>query len=169
MRWTEGMSALEEYVDAYGILGGDERLRLLDGMDALPNKLAEKIIQDRDGEIVVNTRVNAVVRAGNAGERCMRVFSDKGEITAADGNAFHYVICAVPASATARMAFVPALRPEKQTALTGLHYRNAAKILLHLRRRIWERGANPIFGGASYTDRLIQQCWYPSDNVKVWT
>ena len=119
MRWTEGMSALEEYVDAYGILGGDERLRLLDGMDALPNKLAEKIIQDRDGEIVVNTRVNGVVREGNAGERCMRVFSDKGEITAADGNAFHYVICAVPASATARMAFVPSLRPEKQTALTG--------------------------------------------------
>ena len=78
---------------------------------------------------------------------CMRVFSDKGEITAADGNAFHYVICAVPASATARMAFVPALRPEKQTALTGLHYRNAAKILLHLRRRIWERGATRSSAG----------------------
>lgn len=161
-RWEEGMSALENHVEAYAIRGVDERVRLVDGMDTLPAALEAKI--EPNARIVLETPVTAVVQRGTGG-RCMRVFGPEGEVTAADRGGFDYVVCAVPASAAARISFDPPLSRTKAVALTGLHCRNAAKSLVHVRRRIWERGERPIFGGASYTDKLIQQCWYPSDNV----
>ncbi len=161
-RWEEGMSALEIYTESYGIRGADRRTRLVDGMDALPRAL-EAEIRARHGRILLKTAVTAVIKEADG--RCMRVFTGDEEITADDGRAFDYVICATPASATSRISFEPRLDRRKAAALSGLHYRNAAKSLVSVNRRVWEDENPPIFGGASYTDRLIQQCWYPSDNV----
>jgi monoamine oxidase len=163
-RWREHVSALETYVDMYAILGADNRVRLADGMEALPRALAGEI-NKRNGRVDLNTTVSRVIRG--AGERCMRVFSDEREITANDGKGFDYVICAAPAPATARISFDPPLPFAQAEALTGIPYMNAAKFLLHMKERIWEKPPLPIFGGASYTDQLIQQCWYPSDNVQA--
>ncbi|HTX95558.1 MAG TPA: FAD-dependent oxidoreductase [Mycobacterium sp.] len=168
-RWRETLSALEEWVESAAILGGDNRIRLVAGMDALPNAFVGGI-EARGGQIIQEKPVTRVTRSG--GEHPMHVYV-KGpgqveeEITAPGQDGFDYVVCAAPASATARISFNPPLPAAQSAALTGIPYQNAAKYLLHMKRRRWENDPrNPIFGGASYTDRLIQQCWYPSDNVR---
>ncbi|MCK8645604.1 flavin monoamine oxidase family protein [Mycobacterium colombiense] len=164
-RWREGISALEEHVEMYAILGDDFRIRLTAGMEALPRALDAEIGK-RGGRVVLNTAVDRVFRGAGA-ERCLRVYGGGKEITANDGKGFDYVICAAPAAAAAQICFDPPLRPAQVEALSGLPYQNAAKFLLHMRERIWEKPPIPIFGGASYTDQIIQQCWYPSDNVQA--
>ena len=168
-RWREGLSALEEWVESAAILGGDNRIRLVDGMDALPKAFARDI-NARGGQIILKTSVTRVTRSG--GEHPMHVYFTRPggdvEITAPGQDGFDYVVCAAPAAATARISFNPPLSAAQSAALTGIPYQNAAKFLLHMDSRRWENDPQrPIFGGASYTDRLIQQCWYPSDNVKA--
>jgi monoamine oxidase len=163
--WEEDQSALEGYIEDYGVLGGDERIRLVDGMDALPQALMRSI-ESRGGRIMTGTSVTKVCHVGS-GENGLRVHAQGGiEVTTRDGEPFDYLICAVPASATTRIDFDPGLDPAKLDALNSMKYRSAAKSLALVRSRRWETGSKPIFGGASYTDELIQQVWYPSDNVR---
>jgi monoamine oxidase len=171
MLWEESASALEAFIEEMGILGGDERWRLRDGMESLPQALEADLVGRPGVRVWKNTRVTRVeVVSGGQGAR---VFSETGEISTAAGAPFDYVVCAVPASATARVAFAPPLDVMKMEAVSSLEYQRAAKSLVHLRQRRWEipglTNNRPIFGGASYTDSLIQQCWYPSDNVRaIW-
>jgi monoamine oxidase len=87
---------------------------------------------------------------------------DDGELD--PGEPFDYAICAVPAAASSRIDFDPPLTGDKQEALSGISYFSAAKSLVLVNKRRWEL-EDGIYGGASYTDRSIQQCWYPSDNA----
>jgi len=162
--WEETAGALEGFVEEAGILGGDERWRLLDGMDALPLALLADLRNRCGVSIRMASAVTRVEKSGNGG---YRVFTSHGEIETSDQTPFDYIVCAVPPSATTRIDFEPRLDPLKVEALSALSYQSAAKTLVHVDKRRWEMGANPIFGGASYTDAITQQCWYPSDNVRA--
>jgi monoamine oxidase len=78
---------------------------------------------------------------------------------------FDYVICTVPAQPTTNIEFDPPLQSPKYEALTNLSYCSAAKTIVHCNRRHWEL-VDMIYGGGSFTDLSIQQCWYPSDNSR---
>jgi len=54
--------------------------------------------------------------------------------------------------------------PGKFDALANLTYLPSAKALILCNIRHWEV-TDGIYGGVSYTDQGIQQCWYPSDNA----
>jgi monoamine oxidase len=159
--WEERVGALEACIEDLWVRGAP-RIRLTDGMDSLPNKLMARI-ESLGGQVRLGVRVTRLdVEAGN--DR-VRVSSADGEIFAEDGRPFEYVVCAVPASATARIEFGPRLAPHKYEALTNLTYLSAAKTLVKVRQRRWEI-SDHIYGGASYTDLPLQQCWYPADNAE---
>lgn len=156
----ERISGLEAWVEDEWTFGGGLRFRLTEGMEALPRALRGRI-EALGGMIEVGRRVATVVADDD----------DDMRVTCADGEAvvdgpFDYVVCAVPAAATRRIEFDPPLAPEKDEALGGISYFSAAKSLVLVNRRRWELD-DEIYGGASYTDRSIQQCWYPSDNAMV--
>ena len=183
--WKTPSPRLEAHFEHYTILGGDNRFRLVKGMEELPGALEGEIrkwtkeeCQAKRARIDLNTRVTKVVRDPHATEHPMRVFivdehKNERQIPAIGGGEFDYVVCAAPAPAVARIRFEPPLRQEQAEAFSGASDINAAKYLLYLKQRRWENGeleenqGLPIFGGASYTDQLIQQCWYPSDNVRA--
>jgi monoamine oxidase len=129
-------------------------------MDALPLRLVAQL-RSKGVPIHFGLKVTAIVSQGS--DDRVRVFAGKDEIPS--DPEFQYVICAVPASATARIEFNPRLSEEKYDALRGLPYQSAAKSLVLVKSRRWETN-DRIFGGASYTDLPIQQCWYPSDNAQ---
>ena len=78
---------------------------------------------------------------------------------------FDFVICTIPAPAINYIDFLPSLPTGKVQAQSNITYASAAKTIVHCKKRFWELNNN-IYGGGSFTDLLIQQCWYPSDNAK---
>ncbi len=154
----ERVSGLEAWVEDEWTFAADPRFRLTEGMEALPRALRREV-EALGGTVEVGRRVSAVVTDHDDD---MQVICADGEAVA--GGPFDYVICAVPAAATRRIEFDPPLAPEKDEALGGISYFSAAKSLVLVNRRRWESD-DEIYGGASYTDRSIQQCWYPSDNA----
>ena len=160
--WEERLSALEICVEAQWV-HGPNRVRLRDGMEELPKHLKDWLLQ-----------AGATIKLGVAATRIrsepaggpVRVYSNGSEVEPDEGDGFDHVICAVPAAATARIKFEPALSPAKFEALTALTYMSAAKTLVLVDKRRWEKSKDKIFCGASYTDLPIQQCWYPADNAR---
>lgn len=155
MLWREKVSYLEHLVNTevnhypfmFTIDGGMERLP-----KALQKWLTRRIQLKVDSpvtEIAMKTHTSVTVRWSSGGTP--------------DEAQFHYVICAVPAAATARIEFKPRLPDAKYEALTNLSYQSAAKSLVLCSQRRWEQDG--IFGGGSHTDMEIQECWYPSDNA----
>jgi monoamine oxidase len=157
--WEERVSALEACIEDIWVHGA-RRIRLAEGMEALPEAL-EGAIKRLGGSIVPDTRVTRVVSEPMKDE--VRVFAGEEEIRLGV-ESFQYVICAVPASGTSAIEFQPTLGDSKREALTSLTYFSAAKSLVLVDRRRWEL-EDGIFGGASFTDLPIQQCWYPADNA----
>lgn len=154
----ERISGLEAWIEGAWTFGPEDRVRLVEGMEALPRALRGSIEQ-LGGNVHLGRRVTAVLTGEPEG---VRVRFDDCELDS--GERFDYVICAVPAAASSRIDFDPPLAPEKQEALRDISYFSAAKSLVLVNKRRWEFG-DGIYGGASYTDRSIQQCWYPSDNA----
>ena len=154
----ERISGLEAYIEGAWTFGREGRVRLVDGMEALPIALRDRIEQI-GGDVYLGRRVTAV---SSRAPECVRVHCDDGELE--PDPPFDYVICAVPAAPSRRIEFDPPLAPRKQEALGDISYFNAAKSLVLVNKRRWEL-VDRIYGGGSYTDRPIQQCWYPSDNA----
>jgi len=162
MLWEERISALEVCIETPWVSGSD-RVRPKEGMEALPKGLEAELLAKHVG-VKLGVAVTRV-RCERDPDR-VRVYSAAGEIEPEDGDGFDYVVCAVPAAATARIAFEPELSAKKFEALSGLTYMSAAKTLVLVQKRRWEMGKEQIFCGASYTDLPIQQCWYPADNAE---
>lgn len=49
-------------------------------------------------------------------------------------------------------------------SIKDMSYASATKVLLHFDKRFWEH-TDRIYGGASHTDDLSRQIFYPSDNI----
>jgi monoamine oxidase len=149
---------------------GDGRLRVVEGMEELPTRLAQRL---RDGDPRADIRLNCTVTriVVDSLAKQVHVFSRDDEILPSgqggdENQGFGYVVCAIPAAAACRIHFVPALPVDQVEALTGINYMSASKTLVLLRQRRWEKpDADQIYGGASYTDLPIQEVWYPSDNA----
>jgi len=155
MIWYEQASFLEALVDYFGLFRIDS-VQLVDGMDALPSAFAQHL-----GDTV---RYDAHVTAVAVLDDGVNVTWDSQAETRTEQ--FDYAICAVPAPRAAAIEFTPSLPPPQLDALRRLTYASGAKTLLHCRTRPWEH-LDGIYGGGSFTDLPIQQCWYPSDNARA--
>jgi monoamine oxidase len=153
MGWYERASFLEALVDYFGLFRIDS-VQLVDGMDELPAAFARHL-----GDSV------------HYGAHATHVDLDAAgaSVTWRAGGASHaerfdYVVCALPAPCAAAIQFSPALPDRQLEALRKVTYASGAKTLLHCKSRPWEY-VDGIYGGGSFTDLQIQQCWYPSDNA----
>ncbi len=153
MIWYEHASFLEALVDYFGLFRIDS-FQLAEGMDALPNAFAKRLGNSlRLGcEVTRVTLDEAGVEVGWSS-----LEGPRSEL-------FDYAICAVPAPRAAAIEFAPELSARQRAALNGVAYASGAKTLLRCRTRPWEYREG-IYGGGSFTDLRIQQCWYPSDNA----
>ena len=58
----------------------------------------------------------------------------------------------------------PSFSDEFSDAIKHVRYTNGCKVGWQANRRFWENDANQIFGGISWTDHIIAQMWYPSND-----
>ncbi len=70
----------------------------------------------------------------------------------------HHVVCTIPLPVLRRMALT-GLDRLTQARIAGMNYANATKVLLFCAERPWE--ADGVHGGASFSDRLLRQMYYP--------
>lgn len=163
MIWFERTAFLQYMLNELP-LKWPQKYELVGGMDMLTDELARQIMKARSGGQTVDLKTGTrVVELRQHGAGVEAVWNTGGRTVQAG---FDFVICAVPAAATARIKFDPPLPPRKYEALTNLTYASAGKTIIRCTERFWEQGANNIFGGGSYTDLPHQQSWYPSDNSR---
>ena len=68
------------------------------------------------------------------------------------------VICTIPLPVLRRLA-ISGLDARTRRRIAGMNYAGATKVLLFCAERCWE--ADGIQGGASFSDRLLRQVYYP--------
>ena len=78
-----------------------------------------------------------------------------------------FAVCTIPFSVLKNKKLAGFSR-EKMEGIATLNYAGGSKVLLHCRERFWETKYG-IFNGASVSDRLVRQVYYPSNNQKSQT
>lgn len=76
---------------------------------------------------------------------------------------FDYVICAFPMGLLREINIQPPFSEVKTEAIKDMVYTDAQKTLFLCKERFWEKQG--IFGGSSYTDKIIGAIVYPSDHA----
>jgi len=151
-------SFLEVIIDFFGLFE-DEQFELEGGMESLSLGFKTKIGSDR---ILTNQKVYGI-RIDNLENEVVLHHQNKIDMVKRS-ESFDYVICTAPAPATARIDFLPKLDPKKSDALRRVSYESSSKSVYLVKERIWEI-QDGFSGGGSFTDKMSQQCWYPSDNA----
>ncbi|MGN5633812.1 flavin monoamine oxidase family protein [Streptomyces sp. AC154] len=152
----EHASLLEVLVDYFGLFHAAP-LEINGGMDTLIREFVRRL---RPGTLRLSTRVDAV-----------QLFPDAARISGQCvgrpvDESYDAVMACVPLTTLDQIAITPELPHRQARAVRGLTYASSTKTLVHLRRRSWEID-DGIYGGGSFTDLPIQQCWYPSDNARA--
>ncbi|MFI6644557.1 flavin monoamine oxidase family protein [Streptomyces sp. NPDC050504] len=155
----EHASLLEVLVDYFGLFHVAQ-LELTGGMDTLVAAFADRL---PPGTLRLSSRVQRIHVGGEAAEDGVTVGGHG--LSGAFTERYDWVVCALPAPAADQIRFEPDLPGEQRGALRGIHYASSSKTLLHVGRRQWEL-TDGVYGGGSFTDLPIQQCWYPSDNAR---
>ncbi|MDM4722192.1 NAD(P)/FAD-dependent oxidoreductase [Micromonospora sp. WMMA1363] len=139
---------LERFLDDVLDETGSKLVRLRDGMDLLPRRLAAKIrgpistgrevvsIDVRDDEVVLHVRHGAGIVA-----------------TSCD-----YVVCTIPFTVLRTMRLA-GFDQDKLDIVHQTKYWAATKIALHCREAFWQKDG--ISGGASFTGGHVRQTYYP--------
>ena len=107
----------------------EQILKIEGGNDRLPRAFAERLA----GRI----RYGCPVLRIEHDSRGARVFYRNGR--SIESLAAGYVVCAVPFSTLRSVAFSPALKPEKRSAIARLPYESVTRIYLQSRERYWIR------------------------------
>lgn len=138
-------------------------------MEALVDTFVREINGTGRADMSKNARVKGVkIQNKDAQDKVEVIWESK--FGGPQAGKFDYVICTVPAQPTAQIEFDPPLWSSepgrrKYEALTNLSHVSSAKTIVHCNQRHWEL-VDGIYGGGSFTDLPIQQCWYPSDNSR---
>ncbi|MFF3001626.1 flavin monoamine oxidase family protein [Kitasatospora sp. NPDC057940] len=151
----EQSSLLEVLVDYFGLFHAGQ-VELVDGTDRLVHAFVRRL---RPRTLQLSTQIDEL----SLTRRGVRVHGRRlgGTIT----EDVDFVVCCVPVPALDQISFRPGLPHHQRHAIRGISYASSTKTLVHTKRRGWELD-DRIFGGGSFTDMPIQQCWYPSDNAR---
>jgi monoamine oxidase len=119
-------------------------------MDQLPNALYARL---RDN-VTLGAYVFAVEQDGESVTVRYRTLAGTFAQSA------DHCVCTLPFGVLRHVDFRPGLSLGKYRAIRELNYNPSTKILLQVRRRIWEREG--IAGGATVTDLPVRRVVYPS-------
>ncbi|WP_262387330.1 NAD(P)/FAD-dependent oxidoreductase [Streptomyces sp. TRM49041] len=123
-------------------------VRLRDGMDALPRRLASRIrgeISTGQEVVGIDVRDDAVVLRIRQGVRTVTRTCD-------------YVVCTIPFTVLRKMRLT-GFDKNKLDIVHQTKYWAATKIAFHCREAFWEKDG--ISGGASFTGGHVRQTYYP--------
>lgn len=146
-RWSESVDAFLRDI----VLETSTELRTLDGgMEQLPRGLADRL----RGHIRKNVEVREI-----------EVQDDRVILRLKEQDGLHIkvcdcVLCTIPFPVMRTMC-LKGFSEGKLGAIDGLSYPDASKVLLLCRERFWEGRKYGIFGGASVSDQVIRQVYYP--------
>ena len=112
-------------------------------MDLLPRAMANEL----DGRVYLSTPVTAVQQDGHELTLTSTHDGAPQQIVARFG------VIAVPATALRRITLDLPLSDAQATAIDGLAYGRIVKVLIQVRRRVWE---DVGLGGRTFTDGLVQ-------------
>lgn len=148
---------------------------IVGGMDLLPralanrlkpgtvqfNKVVTKIDNSKNGKITITFEdLNQKETNEEKSNLIEKVFSsEKGQKITAD-----YVICTIPYSKLREDVEINGISSAKEKVIKNLAYASSTKVLLHSSKRFWETEYK-ILGGASFSDKVTKQTYYPSDNI----
>jgi len=154
-------SLLEAYRDHY-VMDDKNKHQIEGGMDLLPQKIAETIIDD----VCYNARVTEIVtEIKKKGSRNFKIYYEHTVIHRRYTSSADFVILAAPFSALTHVRLEDVLNdPARLHAIRNLHYENSTKIALEFKERFWEKEG--IYGGNSVTDLPIRWVYYPSDEER---
>jgi monoamine oxidase len=107
--------------------------------------------------IHTNTVVQAIA-ASTDGVKVLLSTSNEGQVLSAK-----QVLTTIPFSVMRRLD-LSGFSDDKLTSIRSLNYAAASKVILNMKERFWETRYG-IFGGASISDRMARQTYYPSDHA----
>lgn len=145
------------------LIAGDGLEEIVGGMDRLPKALEAQLQQGAEQNVIKLGIVVRGIELTDAGVRLHLQSQAGSSIQDAE-----LVLCTVPFSVLRQIRLV-GLSPGKMRAIRNLNYTSSAKVLLHCRERFWEGPKYGIFGGASISDTIVRQTYYPSDNAQSET
>lgn len=130
---------------------------IVGGMDRLPQAIGDALAKRANVTLELNTSVLAIHNQSDGVQ--LVVASDEGKkLRRIDAD---YVVCTIPFGVLRRIK-LSGLSNGKMRAIRNLHYASSSKVLFSCKRRFWETDYK-IFGGASQTDLINRQVYYPSD------
>ncbi|WP_339694981.1 NAD(P)/FAD-dependent oxidoreductase [uncultured Roseivirga sp.] len=147
--------AAEERLKDQGIEEG--RDEIIGGTDQLPNGMLNMLSKLK---VEIKTE-HEVFSINKQSEQIQLGIKNKLKETLED---FDYVICTLPFSILRTISLAGFSKP-KMTAIRNLNYASSAKVLLNTKNRFWEAAPYNIKGGASQTDLINRQIYYPSGNT----
>jgi monoamine oxidase len=138
---------------------GNRLDEIVGGMALLPEGLADRL---QKTQVEHGTRVIAITPRAH-GRLSVTVERDR-QREEIDG--YDAVLCTLPFTVLRRLDLASAFSKEKMAAIRDLSYASSTKVLLHCRERFWESKYD-IFGGASVSDHIIRQVYYPSGTAET--
>ncbi len=138
----------------------DRPSQVVTGMESLTQGLARRLGEDFPDRVTILERTPvAGIRVDPARpEPITLTFDAEAERLP---TSFTHALCTLPFPAM-RHLVLDGFSPEKCTAIDQFRYAASTKVLLNFRRRFWEALEQPICGGASVTDQIAGQIYYPS-------
>ncbi|NET08524.1 MAG: FAD-dependent oxidoreductase [Merismopedia sp. SIO2A8] len=135
---------------------------IIGGMDKLPKSLAKKEINGK-GRVQEDIKFGTEVYGIKTKKNQVEVTYDQN--TQKEAKHYNYVLCTIPFSVLRRLE-LNGLSSEKMLAIRNITYASSTKVLLSCKERFWEGEKYNIIGGASISDRISRQTYYPSNHVQ---
>lgn len=153
MQQYHGASCAEVLLDFFGLYK-TEQFRLDGGMDQLTHGFVDHLKKP----VITGTRVIGieVVQDGLVIRFCQNNLPGREK--------FDYGVIAVPTPAISKIDFSPELPCRQADAFRSVGYASSAKTILHADHSFWTQDGI-VGGGGSFTDRPIQQVWYPGSDT----
>lgn len=137
---------------------GEGLQEIIDGMDKLPKGLAERIKNHPKNPAPISHNIEVKGITVNDDHVDLEL-NNNGQ---AERKRADYVLCTLPLSVMREMKLEGFSKP-KIRAIEKLNYVSSTKVLLSCKKRFWE-SRYKIFGGASVSEEISRQTYYPSDN-----
>ncbi|MDT0309556.1 FAD-dependent oxidoreductase [Streptomyces sp. DSM 44917] len=80
------------------------------------------------------------------------------------GRVVDHVLCSIPLPVLSRSVALEGFPAPYREAIEHVRFAPTCKVGWQAEERFWESDREQIFGGISYTDHLITQIWYPSND-----
>lgn len=133
---------------------------IIGGMEKLPNSLADQLIGSK-GNIREDIQFRTEVLGITTQEDGVKLAVGEQPLE----KHYDYVLCTIPFSVLRRLD-LNGVSSEKMLAIRNITYASSTKVLLSCKERFWEGEKYDILGGASISDGISRQTYYPSNHSK---